>query len=92
MKCPAIFNRERRELNSKPKNGKLGLSGARVAAQHCHERQSALADRHPPVVWRFAWPPEGNTLVIDVTNFSPRTDFRGSRENLHLVERWSRTG
>jgi hypothetical protein len=35
---------------------------------------------------------EGNTLVIDVTNFSPKTDFEGSRENLHLVERWTRTG
>jgi hypothetical protein len=35
---------------------------------------------------------EGNTLVIDVTNFGPKTDFLGSRENLHLVERWTRTG
>jgi hypothetical protein len=35
---------------------------------------------------------EGNTLVIDVTNFSPKTDLQGSRENLHLVERWTRTG
>ena len=35
---------------------------------------------------------DGNTLVIDVTNFSPKTDFQGSRENLHLVERWTRTG
>src|SRR5258706_7562918 len=35
---------------------------------------------------------EGNTLVIDVTTFSPKTDFQGSRENLHLVERWTRTG
>jgi hypothetical protein len=34
---------------------------------------------------------EGNTLVIDVTNFTPKTDYRGSRENLHLVERWTRT-
>ena len=34
---------------------------------------------------------EGNTLVIDVTNFSPKTDFQGSRENLHLIERWTRT-
>src|SRR5216684_1289056 len=33
---------------------------------------------------------EGDTLVIDVTNFSPKTDFQGSRENLHLVERWTR--
>jgi hypothetical protein len=35
---------------------------------------------------------EGSTLVVDVTNFSPKTDFMGSRENLHLVERWTRTG
>ena len=34
---------------------------------------------------------EGATLVVDVTNFSPKTDYRGSRENLHLVERWTRT-
>jgi len=34
---------------------------------------------------------EGNTLVIDVTNFSPKNDYRGSRENLHLIERWTRT-
>jgi len=34
---------------------------------------------------------EGNTLVIDVTNFSPKNDYRGARENLHLVERWTRT-
>jgi hypothetical protein len=35
---------------------------------------------------------EGDTLVVDVTNFSPKTDFQGSRENLHLVERWTRSG
>ena len=34
---------------------------------------------------------EGNSLVVDVTNFSPKTDYRGSREKLHLVERWTRT-
>jgi len=33
---------------------------------------------------------EGDTLVVDVTNFSERTDFRGSRENLHLIERYKR--
>ena len=33
---------------------------------------------------------EGDTLVVDVTNFTPKTDFFGSRENLHLVERWRR--
>jgi hypothetical protein len=35
---------------------------------------------------------EGDTLVVDVTNFSPKTDVFGSRENLHLFERWTRTG
>jgi hypothetical protein len=35
---------------------------------------------------------EGDTLVIDVTNFTPKTDYQSSRENLHLVERWMRTG
>jgi len=33
---------------------------------------------------------EGSTLVVDVTNFSPKSDFQGARENLHLVERWTR--
>jgi len=35
---------------------------------------------------------ESDTLVVDVTNFGPKTDVFGSRENLHLVERWRRTG
>ena len=33
---------------------------------------------------------DGNTLVVDVTNFGPKTDYRGSREGLHLVERFTR--
>jgi hypothetical protein len=35
---------------------------------------------------------EGNTLVVDVTNFSAKSDFQGARENLHLIERWTRIG
>ena len=35
---------------------------------------------------------EGNTLVVDTTNFTGKTNFRGSGENLHLVERFTRTG
>lgn len=35
---------------------------------------------------------EGNTLVVDTTNFSNKTSFRGSDENLHLVERFTRSG
>ena len=34
---------------------------------------------------------EGNTLVVDTTNFTDRTAFRGSSENLHVVERFTRT-
>jgi len=35
---------------------------------------------------------DGDTLVIDTTNFSPKSDFMGSHENLHLVERLTRVG
>ena len=34
---------------------------------------------------------EGDTLVIDVTNFHPNTNYRGSRDTLHLIERYTRT-
>jgi hypothetical protein len=33
---------------------------------------------------------EGDTLVVDVTNFNGRNEYRGSRENLHLIERYRR--
>ena len=33
---------------------------------------------------------EGETLVVDTTNFTARTAFRGSTEHLHLVERFTR--
>jgi hypothetical protein len=34
---------------------------------------------------------EGNTLVVDTTNFSNITAFRGSGEKLHVIERFTRT-
>jgi hypothetical protein len=34
---------------------------------------------------------EGNTLVVEVTNFSPMFSFQTARENLRLVERFART-
>lgn len=50
---------------------------------------------HPPANIRFwtgdargRW--EGDTLVVDSTNFSEKSNFRGASENLHLVERFSR--
>jgi hypothetical protein len=33
---------------------------------------------------------EGNTLVVDTTNFTNTTRFRGADENLHLTERFTR--
>ena len=33
---------------------------------------------------------DGDTLVVDTTNFSDRTSYRGSAETLHLIERFRR--
>jgi hypothetical protein len=33
---------------------------------------------------------EGDTLVVDTTNFTAKTQFQGSSENLHVVERFTR--
>jgi hypothetical protein len=35
---------------------------------------------------------EGKTLVVDTTNFNGRTNFRGSTDSLHVVERFTRVG
>ena len=48
----------------------------------------------PPAVRRWMgdsvgrW--EGDTLVVDTTNFTDKTRFRGSSDQLHVVERFSR--
>jgi hypothetical protein len=34
---------------------------------------------------------EGDTLVVDTTNFTSKTQFRGSSDQLHVVERFKRT-
>ena len=33
---------------------------------------------------------EGDTLVVDTTNFSPKSNFMGAAETLHIVERFKR--
>ena len=35
---------------------------------------------------------EGNALVVETTNFTDRTRFRGSGEHMRLTERFTRTG
>jgi hypothetical protein len=38
-----------------------------------------------PYIW------EGLTLVVDTVNFTDKTSIRGSDENLHLIEHFTRT-
>ena len=54
-----------------------------------------LSGSHPPTQVRLRhgdsrghW--EGQTLVIETTNFSPKFPFRGAAENRRLVERYTR--
>ncbi len=35
---------------------------------------------------------EDDTLVIETTNYSPKSNFKGARDNLHVVERLTRVG
>jgi hypothetical protein len=52
------------------------------------------AQHLPPTIRRWMgdsvghW--EGDTLVVDTTNFNDKTRFRGSTESLHVVERFTR--
>jgi len=34
---------------------------------------------------------EGDTLVVETTNFSPKSDFMGAADGLHVIERLTRT-
>ncbi len=50
---------------------------------------------HPPKEMQFwngdsrgRW--DGQTLVVDTTNFSPKTDFMSASDQLHLIERFTR--
>jgi hypothetical protein len=54
------------------------------------------AEHLPPTIRKWMgdsvgrW--DGDTLVVDTTNFTNKTQFRGSSENLHVVERFTRAG
>jgi hypothetical protein len=53
------------------------------------------AEHLPPTIRKWMgdsvghW--EGDTLVVDTTNFTNKTRFNGSAEQLHVVERFTRT-
>jgi len=60
-----------------------------------YQRVIYLSGNHPPDQVhlrhgdsRGRW--EGDTLVVETTNFSPKWPFRGAGENLRLVERYTR--
>ena len=68
-----------------------------ISLEAIHETRIIPLNGHPHVPaglrqWsgdsRGHW--EGNTLVVDTTNFSPKSYFLGATENLHVVERFTR--
>ena len=68
-----------------------------ISLEAIHETRIIPLDGHPHLPasvrqWsgdsRGHW--EGNTLVVDTTNFSPKSYFLGATENLHVVERFTR--
>ena len=69
-----------------------------VHMEMIHETRVIPVDRRPHLddgirQWhgdpRGRW--EGDALVVETTNFSGKTNFKGSRDGLRLVERFTRT-
>ena len=63
-----------------------------------HDARLIPLDARPPLPpdirrWlgdsRGRW--EGSTLIVETTNYSPKSSLLGSAENLHVVERFTRT-
>jgi hypothetical protein len=75
--------------------GQISILYELNAGQARYRTLSITMSPHLPATVRQWWGDsrgrwEGNTLVVDVTNFSPKSGFLGAHENLHLVERWTR--
>jgi hypothetical protein len=70
-----------------------------IAPEMIHSARIIPLDSRPHLdsrirVWngdsRAHW--EGDTLAIDTTNFSPKSEFMGAHDTLHLTERLTRVG
>jgi hypothetical protein len=70
-----------------------------IMSEMAHDARIIPLDDRPHLdsrvrVWngdsRAHW--EGDTLVIDTTNFSPKSEFMGAHDTLHLTERLTRVG
>ncbi|HTS49566.1 MAG TPA: hypothetical protein VMH05_16550 [Bryobacteraceae bacterium] len=68
-----------------------------IQSEMIHETRIIPTDGRPHVpanVRKWTGDPvghwEGDTLVVDSTNFTGKTRFRGSDENLHVIERFTR--
>jgi len=87
---PAVYNANTRIVQ--------GPGFVAVTYEMIHETRVIPTTPRPrlnPVVREFLgdsrghW--EGDTLVVDVTNFNAKADYRGSGGGLHLVERFKRS-
>ena len=70
-----------------------------ILQEMIHEARIIPLDNRPHIdqnirLWlgdsRGHW--DGNTLVVETTNFNDKNSFRGSSENMKLTERFTRTG
>jgi hypothetical protein len=87
---PAIYNANTRIVQ--------GPGYVAVTYEMIHETRIIPTTPRPPLPdgvrqylgdSRGHW--EGDTLVVEVTNFNKKDDYRGSGAGLHLVERYKRT-
>ena len=77
--------------------GRISLFVDYCQGQGCHRQIPVTTAPHLPRHIRQWWGDararwEGTTLVVDVTNFIAKTNYQESRENLYLIERWTRIG
>ena len=70
-----------------------------IVMEMIHDARIIPLDRRPHIEgnirqWhgdaRGYW--DGDTLVVETANYSSKSDFRGSSENLHMTERFTRVG